>query len=92
MFVMQKDLAKIIMEKWVNPEVEHLKERKYLEQISVTLLITTKESVVNLRRRNGEMDLMGFFGTDEKFHKWSRDFFMLRIIVSDGCQTILGFH
>ena len=73
---MQQNLAEIVMEKWVNQEVEHLKERKYLERIPVTLLITEKESVVNLRRHNGEMDPIGFFGTDEKFRKWTRDLFM----------------
>jgi len=75
-FIMQQNLAKIVMEKWVNQEVEHLKERKFLGRIPVTLLITEKESVVNLRRHNGEMDPIGFFGTDEKFLKWTRDLFM----------------
>jgi predicted transcriptional regulator len=72
-FIMQQDLAKTIK---ITPEVEHLKERRYLERICVTLLITEKESVVNLRRRKGEMDYGGFFGTDEKFRKWTRDLFM----------------
>lgn len=72
-FIMQKNLAKTIK---ITPEVEHLKERKYLERIPVTFLITEKESVVNLRRRSGEMDYIGFFGTDEKFRKWTRDLFM----------------
>lgn len=72
-FIMGEDLAKTIK---ITPEVEHLKERKYLKRIPVTLLITEKESVVNLRRRTGEMDYIGFFGTDEKFRKWTRDLFM----------------
>ena len=55
-FIMQKDLAKKIIEEWVNPDVEQFKERKYLDWISVALLITEKESVVNFRRKNGDMD------------------------------------
>ena len=72
-FIMQQNLAKTIQ---ITPEIEHLKERKYLERICATLLITEKESVVNLRRHNGEMDYVGFFGTDEKFLKWTRDLFI----------------
>ncbi len=57
------------------PEIKLL-ERRYLEQISVSLLITEKEAVINLRRLNGEMDYVGFFGTDERFRKWVKDLFM----------------
>ena len=70
---MGQDLAKTIT---IAPDLEHLKERKYLTRIPVTFLITEKESVVNLRRRTGEMDYIGFFGTDEKFRKWCQDLFM----------------
>jgi predicted transcriptional regulator len=56
-FIMQQNLAKTIQ---ITPEVEHLKERKYLARICCTLLITEKESVVNLRRHNGAMDYVGF--------------------------------
>jgi len=72
-FIMGQDLAKTIT---IAPDLEHLKERKYLARIPVTFLITEKESVVNLRRRTGEMDYIGFFGTDEKFRKWCQDLFM----------------
>jgi predicted transcriptional regulator len=72
-FIMQQNLAKTIK---VTPEVEHLKERKSLERICVTLLINEKESVVHFRRHNGEMHYIGFFGKDEKFRKWTRDLFM----------------
>jgi len=72
-FIMQKDLAKTFKN---TKEVELLKGSRYLERICVTLLINEKESVVHLRRRNGEMDYVGFFGTDEKFRKWTRDLFM----------------
>jgi len=72
-FIMQQDLAKTIR---IYPEVEHLKERRILERIHVTLLITEKESVVNFRRLDGEMDYIGFFGKDERFRKWTRDLFM----------------
>ncbi|MFW9962360.1 MAG: helix-turn-helix transcriptional regulator [Candidatus Sifarchaeia archaeon] len=72
-FIMQIDLAKTIT---IYPEVEHLKERKYLDKICVTFLINEKESCVNLRRLDGEMDYIGFFGKDEKFRKWTRDLFM----------------
>ncbi len=72
-FIMQQDLAKTVK---IYPEVEHLKERKYVDRICVTFLINEKESCVNLRRRNGEMDYIGFFGKDEKFRKWTRDLFM----------------
>ena len=58
------------------PGIEILKERRVLERIPVSLLITEKDSVINLRRRNGDMDYIGFFGTDEKFRKWCRDLFM----------------
>ncbi len=51
-------------------------ERKQLERICLSLLINEKESCVLLRRVNGEMDYVGFFGTDEKFRKWTRDLFM----------------
>jgi len=71
-FIMQQELAETIK---IAPELEHLKERKYMERIPVTFLITEKESVVNLRRHDGKMDYIGFFGTDEKFRKWTRDLF-----------------
>ncbi len=71
-FIMQQNLAKTIQ---IAPEIEHLKERKYLERICATLLISEKESVFHLRRRNGQMDYIGFFGSDEKFRKWTRDLF-----------------
>ena len=72
-FIMQKNLAKTIK---IVPEVEHLKERKWLERTCVTLLITKKESVVHFRRHSGEMHYVGFFGKDERFRKWTRDLFM----------------
>ncbi|MFW9908586.1 MAG: helix-turn-helix transcriptional regulator [Candidatus Thorarchaeota archaeon] len=72
-FIMQEDLAKTIK---VVPEVEHLKQRRFLERICVTFLITEKESVVNFRRRDGEMHYIGFFGKDDKFRKWTQDLFM----------------
>jgi predicted transcriptional regulator len=72
-FLMQKDLAKIVK---FDPQVEHLKERRYNDRICATLLINEKESAVHLRRHNGKMDYIGFFGTDEKFRKWTRDLFM----------------
>jgi predicted transcriptional regulator len=72
-FIMQQNLAKTIQ---IAPEIEHLKERKYLERICATLLISEKESAFHLRRGNGQMDYVGFFGTDEKFRKWTRDLFM----------------
>jgi predicted transcriptional regulator len=72
-FIMQKNLAKTIE---ITPEVEHLKERKWLERTCVTFLITEKESVVHFRRHNGEMHYIGFFGKDERFRKWTRDLFM----------------
>ncbi len=71
-FVMQKDLAKIVK---ITPEVEHLKERRYLERIPVSLMANEKEACVLLRRANGEMDYLGFFGTHEKFRKWIQDLF-----------------
>ncbi|MFX0107540.1 MAG: helix-turn-helix transcriptional regulator [Candidatus Hodarchaeota archaeon] len=72
-FIMQQNFTKTIK---IAPEVEHLKERRCLERICVTFLISEKESVVHFRRRNGEMHYIGFFGKDEKFHKWTRDLFM----------------
>lgn len=72
-FIMQQNLAKTIK---ITPEVEHLKERRWLEKTCVTFLITGKESVVHFRRHNGEMHYIGFFGKDEKFRKWTRDLFM----------------
>jgi predicted transcriptional regulator len=72
-FIMQKELARVLK---FDPKVEHLKERKFMERVPVTLLITEKEAVVHLRMNNGRMDYVGFFGTDEKFLKWSRDLFM----------------
>jgi len=72
-FIMQENLAKTIQ---IIPEIEHLKERKYLERICATLLISEKESAFHLRRANGQMDYVGFFGTDEKFRKWTRDLFI----------------
>ncbi len=71
-FIMQQNLARTIK---ITPEVEHLKERRVLERICVTFLITEKESVVNFRRLDGEMHFIGFFGRDEKFRKWTRDLF-----------------
>jgi len=72
-FIMQQELAKTVM---IAPEVEHLKERRWLERICVTFLINEKESVVNFRRLDGQMDYIGFFGKDERFRKWTRDLFM----------------
>jgi len=72
-FIMQENLAKTVQ---IAPEIEHLKERKYLERICATLLISEKESAFHLRRGNGQMDYVGFFGIDEKFQKWTRDLFM----------------
>jgi predicted transcriptional regulator len=72
-FIMQQELAKTVK---IAPEVEHLKERRYLDRICVTFLINEKESVVNFRRRDGEMDYIGFFGKNERFRKWTRDLFM----------------
>jgi predicted transcriptional regulator len=70
--ILQKGYAKPAF----SPGIELLKEKRVLERIPVSLLVTEKEAVVNLRRRNGEMDYLGFFGTDEKFRKWTRDLFM----------------
>ncbi|MDH4214324.1 MAG: hypothetical protein OEV85_10415 [Candidatus Thorarchaeota archaeon] len=72
-FIMQNDLTKTFE---ATPEVEHLKERRTLERICVTFLMNEKESCVNFRRRNGEMDYIGFFGKDERFRKWTIDLFM----------------
>ena len=72
-FIMQENLAKTIK---ITPEVEHLKERKWLEKTCVTFLITEKESVVHFRRHSGEMHYIGFFGKDERFRKWTRDLFL----------------
>ncbi len=60
-FIMQQDLAKTYT---VTQETELLKERRYLKRIDLSLLITEKESVLNLRRHNGQMDYFGFFGKD----------------------------
>jgi predicted transcriptional regulator len=72
-FIMQQDLAKKFK---ITHEVELLKERRFLERVCVTLLMNEKESAIHLRRESGEMDYVGFFGTDEKFRKWTRDLFM----------------
>lgn len=72
-FIMSKALGKVLKN---SKEVELLKGSRYIEQIGVTILITEKEAVVHLRRHNGNMDYVGFFGTDEKFRKWCEDLFM----------------
>ena len=72
-FLMQKELAKTIE---YDPQLEHLKERKYMERIPLTLLITEKESAVHFRKHTGKMEFIGFFGTDDMFHKWTRDLFV----------------
>ena len=72
-FIMQQDLAERIR---IAPEVEHLKERRCLDRICVTFIITEKESSISFRRRDGEMHYIGFFGRDERFLKWTRDLFM----------------
>ncbi len=72
-FIMQKDLARNVK---ITPEVEHLKERRYLERIPVSLMTNEKEACILLRRANGEMDYLGFFGTDKNFRKWTQDLFM----------------
>ncbi len=71
-FIMQKDLAKSIK---ITPEFEHLKQRKYLENICAATLINEKEAFVALRGTNGLIDYSGFFGTDEKFRKYCQDLF-----------------
>jgi predicted transcriptional regulator len=65
-FLMQKDFAKIVK---FDTKVEHLKERRYMEQIPVTLLINEKEAAFHLRKHDGKMEYIGFFGRDEKFRK-----------------------
>jgi predicted transcriptional regulator len=52
-----------------------LKERRYIDRVPATLLLSEKDSVIALRRINGEMDLVGFFGKGEKSHQWCRDLF-----------------
>jgi predicted transcriptional regulator len=71
-FIMQQDFTKRIE---IAQEVEHLKERRCLERICVTFLISEKESAVSFRRRGGEMHYIGFFGKDGRFRKWTRDLF-----------------
>jgi len=71
-FIMQQDFAKLVE---VDQEFEHLKERRYLECISVGTLINEKKAFVALRGINGTMDWSGFFSTDEKFRKWCEDLF-----------------
>ena len=51
-------------------------ERRSLERICLSLFMNEKESCVLLRRANGAMDYVGFFGTDEKFLTWCRDLFL----------------
>ena len=72
-FLMQKAFAKIVK---FDPKVEPLKERRYMERVPVTLLINEKEAAFHLRKHDGKMDYIGFFGTDEKFRRWSQDLFM----------------
>jgi len=71
-FIMQENFAKTAK---IVPEVEHLKQRRILQQVCITLLINEKESVIHLRRHDGEMHYAGFFGRDEKFRKWTCDLF-----------------
>jgi predicted transcriptional regulator len=71
-FIMQQDLAKTVK---TTPDVEHLKQRRYVDLISVSILVNEKEAFVALQRTNGRVDYAGFFGTDEKFRKWCRDLF-----------------
>jgi len=51
-------------------------ERRQLERIGLSLFMNEKESCVVLRRTGEAMDYAAFFGTDEKFLKWTRDVFM----------------
>ncbi len=51
-------------------------EKRLIDRIQLSMLITEKESSVFLRRLDGQMDYIGFVGTDEKFRKWTQDLFM----------------
>ncbi|TFG27661.1 DUF1724 domain-containing protein [Candidatus Thorarchaeota archaeon] len=72
-FIMQEDLARTVK---ITPDVEHLKQRRYLAHVCLTLLVTEKEASISLRRRSGETDYIGFIGNGERFRKWTCDLFM----------------
>jgi len=72
-FIMQEDLARTVK---ITPEVEHLKQRRYLHHVCLTLVVTEKEASISLRRRSGETDYIGFIGRGERFRKWTRDLFV----------------
>ncbi len=71
-FIMQEELARTIK---ITPEFEHLKQRKSLGRVCLTLLVTDKEASISLRRHSGETDYIGFIGKNERFRKWTRDLF-----------------
>jgi predicted transcriptional regulator len=71
-FIMPKALAK----KFRNSKEELLVGSRFIDHVPTALLISEKEANVVLRRHNGGLDYVGFFGKDEKFLKWCRDLFM----------------
>jgi predicted transcriptional regulator len=71
-FIMQQEYAREVR---IFPEVEHLKERRYMERIDVATMINEKGAFFALRGINGVIDYSGFFSTDEKFRKWCTDLF-----------------
>jgi predicted transcriptional regulator len=71
-FIMSKELAK----KFRNSKEQLLVGSRYIEHVPTALLVSEKVGNIVLRRHNGGLDYIGFFGKDEKFLKWCRDLFM----------------
>jgi predicted transcriptional regulator len=71
-FIMPEDLAK----KFKDSKEQLLVGSRYIEHVPAALLISEKEANIVLRRHNGGLDYIGFFGKDKKFLKWCRDLFM----------------
>ena len=71
-FLMEKGYAKEVL---INPDVEHLKERRFLERIPACTIINEKGAFLAFRSNNGVLDYSGFFSEDEKFRQWCKDLF-----------------
>jgi len=73
---------RILMQQYLAKSFAHLKEpgilkgSRYLQRISVTLVINENEASLTFRNRKGVMDYMGMHGSDEKFCKWCKDLFL----------------
>ena len=75
----EKSLARIPredLEAMMGHQVEGNLEYRYLEEINLKIYMSEKEvAILSLPKIDGEVDLMGFISSDNRFHQWCSDVF-----------------